>query len=118
MVFSGQSIRNRRLPHANAGSDLVVRFVTSREVFLEFAHCCDRIEVRSFHESVPIERSFGIQVLPPVGVRRRARGLGIYAVELTAPGFLGSLALRITWGSVSNPHERVRRLSYYDPCSR
>src|ERR1700732_5133475 len=43
MVFSGQSIRNRRLPHANAGSDLVVRFVASREVFAEFAHCCDRI---------------------------------------------------------------------------
>jgi hypothetical protein len=26
----------RRLPHANAGSDLVPQFVTSRHVFLEF----------------------------------------------------------------------------------
>jgi hypothetical protein len=26
----------RRLPHANAGSDLVPQFVTSRDVFLEF----------------------------------------------------------------------------------
>jgi hypothetical protein len=53
----------------------------------------------------------------PFTVRCGARKLGIYAVEHAAPGFLGSLALRVTQGSVSNPHERLRRLSYYDPGS-
>jgi hypothetical protein len=32
----GRPIPKRQLSRANAGSDLVVRFVTSREVFIEF----------------------------------------------------------------------------------
>jgi hypothetical protein len=39
----------------------------------------------------------------PFTVCRGAREPGIYAVEHTAPGFLGSLALCFTEGSVSNP---------------
>jgi hypothetical protein len=32
MGFTGQPIRNRRLRHTNAGSDLALRFVATREV--------------------------------------------------------------------------------------
>jgi hypothetical protein len=70
---------------------------------------------QAMHEMEQTIRRMGT---PALRVLRGACELGIYAVEHTAPSFLVSLALRITRGSVSNPHERVRRLSHYDPASR
>jgi hypothetical protein len=104
--------------YANAGSDLVVRFVAfSRSIRgIRTLLRPDRGQVLS--RISPNWTKFWYPGSPPVGVRRRARKLGIYAVEHATPGFLGSLALRVTQGSVSNPYERVRRLSHYDPDSR